>query len=203
MQIAGEEEEKANDRFRKLITLHTRTALLSDIYATAGYSHGRATQTLLQSFLGRNPNPLAELGALHRTCVWENIVLKAALTERGIDTTPSSHDLFSSLLSAAGAQDLQSTTPAGDAAGATTSAATNGATPGESSTITPPTVVTKKEEQPRDKNAKCIKHLVVQIPSSLAPFFQCELRPVFVTSSSFGSNIWLSFLSACSAVPDS
>ncbi|KAI1785481.1 hypothetical protein LXA43DRAFT_1115856 [Ganoderma leucocontextum] len=93
----GEEEEKANAKFRKLITLHTRTSLLSDIYATAGYSHGRATQTLLQSLLGRTPNPLQELGSLHRACVWENIVFKSVLSSR---TTPS-HDLLTSLLGSA------------------------------------------------------------------------------------------------------
>ena len=40
---------------------------------------------------------------------------------------------------------------------------------------TPPAnASTEKEEQLRDKNAKGIKHLTGQIPSALAPFFQCN-----------------------------
>ncbi|RDX47077.1 hypothetical protein OH76DRAFT_1406241 [Lentinus brumalis] len=179
---AGEEEEKANDRFRKLITLHTRTSLLSDIYATAGYSHGRATQTLLQSLIGR-PSALADLGALQRACVWENITLKSALSARGIDIASHPHDIFSSLLSGSGAaataQDGQVSTPAGERTADTPSgAATNGATHGEASTSSAPATSTpvKKEEQPRDKNAKGLKHLVTQIPSALGPFFQSIVR---------------------------
>ncbi|KAI0708195.1 hypothetical protein C8T65DRAFT_740208 [Cerioporus squamosus] len=180
---AGEEEEKANDRFRKLITLHTRISLLSDIYATAGYSHGRATQTLLQSLIGRTPSALGELGALQRACVWENITLKSALSARGIDISTHPHDLFSSLLSGSGAaapaQDGQAPTPVGERTADTPSgAATNGATPGEASMSSAPATSTaaKKDEQPRDKNAKGLKHLVTQIPSSLGPFFQSIVR---------------------------
>ena len=191
----GEEEEKANAKFRKLITLHTRTSLLSDIYATAGYSHGRATQTLLQSLLGRTPNPLEDLGSLHRACIWENIILKTVLSSRGIDFTPS-HDLLSSLLGSAATavHDQSSSATPGDANTSSPSTTTNGpssstgaangtppanATNGPASTepstsANTPHVAAKKEEQPRDKNAKSLKHLVSQIPTALAPFFQCK-----------------------------
>lgn len=182
------EEQEANERFRKLVTLLTRASLLSDIYATAGYSHGRATQTLLQSLLGRNPSPLPNLGALHRACVWENIVLKSALSARSIDISPSSHDIFTSLLSATGGQDAQSVTPSGErsadgalgaatanGATSTTNGATstaNGATPGEASSSLS-LLPAKKDERPSDRNARGLKHIVTQIPSSLGPFFQC------------------------------
>ncbi len=187
--IGGEEEEKANDKYRKLITLHTRSSLLSDIYATAGYSHGRATHTLLQSLLGRAPSPIPDLGALHRACVWENIVLKSALSSRGIDVT-TSQDLFSTFLSATTQdrereRDGQAATPVSERSNATThgvvpatgttaanATTTNGATPVEAPSSTPS--VTKKEDQPRDKNARGLKYIVTQIPSSLGPFFQCE-----------------------------
>ncbi|RPD73800.1 hypothetical protein L226DRAFT_488466 [Lentinus tigrinus ALCF2SS1-7] len=181
---AGEEEQKANDRFRKLITLHTRASLLSDIYATAGYSHGRATQTLLQSLIGRTPSALGDLGALQRACVWENITLKSALSARGIDVASHPHDIFSNLLAGSGAtpaQDGQTPTPAGERTGDTgtpSGVATNGATPAEPATANAPasSSAAKKEEQPRDKNAKGVKHLVTQIPSSLGPFFQSIVR---------------------------
>ena len=191
----GEEEEKATAKFWKLITLHNRTSLLSDIHATAGYLHGRATQTLLQSLLIRDPNPLQDLGAWHRACVWENIILKTVLSSRGIDFTPS-HDLLSSLLGSTNAavQELSSSSSPGivnvsspstaangassstaTANGATPAGTTNGPAPTEPSTsATTPHTAVKKEDQPRDKNAKSLKHLVSQIPSALAPFFQCK-----------------------------
>ena len=195
MSLAGEEEERANVQSRKLITLHTRVSLLSDIYASAGYSHGRATQTLLQLSLGETPNPLQELNALHRACVWENVIPKSALSVRGIDTAPQ-HDLLSFFGSAtAAAQDSSAATPSAAAStttngastststsaanGATTptptsTTATNGAAPAKPSTTTstpPANASAKKEEQPRDKNAKGFKHLTGQIPSALGSFF--------------------------------
>ena len=165
-----------------MITLHTRASLLSDIYATAGYAHGRATQTLLQSLIGRTPSALGDLGALQRACVWENITLKAALSSRGIDVSAHPHDVLSTWLSGGGATtvpDGQVPTPAAERTGdngTPSGAATNGATPAEPSTSTAPAALsaTEKEEQPRDKNAKGLKHIVTQIPSSLSPFFQCK-----------------------------
>ncbi|KAI8975845.1 hypothetical protein BD414DRAFT_580582 [Trametes punicea] len=173
---AGEQEEKVNQRFRKLITLHIRTSLLSDIYATAGYSHGRASTTLLQALLGHKPSPLTDLGSLHRTCVWENIILKAALAINGAGSTPALGASSSPSQLAPQAQEQQSSTPATAEPASeapSTSVAANGAATGDTSAATPPA---KKEEKPKDKNAAGLKHIVTQIPTSLAPFFQSVVR---------------------------
>ena len=173
--LAGKEEE-ANKRFRKIITLQTRISLLSDIYATAGYAHTRASQTLLHVMLGRSPSPLADLGALHRSFVWENIALKSALSAQGIDVAPPSHELFSSILASSTQAGQHSSTPTVEDAAAgsvgTAAPAANGASAGEPSTSAG-TPATKKEERPQDKNARALKHLAHQIPASLTPFFQC------------------------------
>ena len=191
----GEEEEKATAKFWKLITLHNRTSLLSDIHATAGYLHGRATQTLLQSLLIRHPNPLQDLGVLHRACVWENIFLKTVLSSRGINFMRS-HDLVSILLGSTNAavQELSSSSSPGivnvsslstaangassstaAAKGATTAGTTNRPAPTEPSTsTTTPPMTAKKEDQCRDKNSKSVTYLITQIPSTFAPFFQCK-----------------------------
>ncbi|KAI0326605.1 DUF913-domain-containing protein [Cubamyces sp. BRFM 1775] len=168
---AGEDEAKVNERFRKLITLHIRTSLLSDIYATAGYSHGRASTTLLQALLGPKSSPLTDLGSLHRTCVWENIVLKAALAAQEAKVeTPAAEATASP--SAPSAQEPEAATTSATARPGDAVAA-NGAATGEPSIPTPPA---KKEEKPKDKNANGLKHLVTQIPTSLAPFFQSVVR---------------------------
>ncbi|KAI0829944.1 hypothetical protein BC628DRAFT_1314795 [Trametes gibbosa] len=167
---AGEDEQKANERFRKLVTLHIRTSLLSDIYATAGYSHGRASATLLQALLGSKPSALADLGSLQRACVWENIALKAVLAVQDPSVTPSASS--SSTLQGL---DSQAPTPAGDrsAASTTTAVGTNGAPATEAAVATLPA---KKEERSKDKNANGLKHLVLQIPASLSPFFQSVVK---------------------------
>ncbi|KAH9894888.1 hypothetical protein C8Q73DRAFT_645187 [Cubamyces lactineus] len=168
---AGEDEAKVNERFRKLITLHIRTSLLSDIYATAGYSHGRASTTLLQALLGPKSSPLTDLGSLHRTCVWENIVLKAALAAQEAKVEKPAAEATSSN-SAPSTQEQETAT--GDVTARSGDAvAANGTATGEPSIATPPA---KKEEKPKDKNANGLKHLVTQIPTSLAPFFQSVVR---------------------------
>ncbi|KAI0958508.1 hypothetical protein AcV7_004312 [Taiwanofungus camphoratus] len=176
VDISGTDEESAmaNQRFRNLIKLHIRVSLLSDIYATAGYSHGRATAALLQSLTGRSSHDiLAELGALHRACVWENIVLKAGLASRGVDTgttggMPSLEAQTPSTMTLSGtpAMSQLETDPVSTANGIQA----------EISAPALPKHEPSKEEDSNQQNAKALKHLAGQIPSSLAPFFQAVVR---------------------------
>ncbi|OBZ67028.1 E3 ubiquitin-protein ligase ptr1 [Grifola frondosa] len=169
----GEPEAEANSRFRKLITLHIRTSLLSDIYATAGYSHGRATIMLLQSLVSRStPTILADLGALHRSCVWENIVLKAGLSSQGVGAPPGPTDLDSLEM-------LEDSSPTPMVPQQDSESPSAGATNGVQADSTAPTPARKepvKEDHPRERNARALKHLASQIPTSLAPFFQAVVR---------------------------
>lgn len=146
-------------------------SLLSDIYATAGYSHGRASATLLQALLGHKPSTLADIGSLHRACIWENIVLKATLSARDASATPPSVPTPS----APAGQEPPASTATGvpPAAGSFTVISANGAATATADAPAPVSFV-KKEEKPKDKNAAGLKHLVSQMPSALSPFFQCE-----------------------------
>ncbi|KAL6310318.1 hypothetical protein BKA93DRAFT_924556 [Sparassis latifolia] len=173
VDITGEEVSKANVRLRKLVTLHIRVSLLSDIYATAGYAHGRATSALLQSLVGPStPTILPELGALHRTCVWENIALKAALASQGFDVPISS---LPSLDSSAPTRMGTPTISQADADAASTGT-TNGVQGEQEQSTASSSRESTKEDSPKEQNAKVVKHLASQIPSSLAPFFQAIVR---------------------------
>ncbi|PCH43593.1 hypothetical protein WOLCODRAFT_75349 [Wolfiporia cocos MD-104 SS10] len=172
IDISADELERSNAHLRKLITLHIRTSLLSDIFSAAGYSHGRSSVSLLQSLVGQSANDiLPELGALHRACVWENIVLKAGLTSLKVDT-PLASDI-----------NADSPTPSTVTPSATVDAdpasasMTNGvvAEPSSSNDVQPGTVESAKDS-PRVLNARIFKHLASQIPTSLAPFFQSVVR---------------------------
>lgn len=151
------------------MTLHIRITLLSDVFATAGYAHGRAAIGLLQTLMNNtSPEVVTDLGALHRASIWENIVFNIGLNAKGIDVqaTPATSPLEQS--------------PARETAPETDGAVTaNGASDVngfqqhddayfEALMRKPP----PKHEGPRDKNAAALKHLTHGLPSSLAPFFQ-------------------------------
>jgi E3 ubiquitin-protein ligase HUWE1 len=166
----AEQEEEANQRFRNLVTLHIRITLLSDVFATAGYTHGRSAIGLLQSLMNNMSHQvIADLGALHRVGIWENIVLNLGLKSKGIsflrsqvsssgrnlgrlgvnlpehDDSVNPNELNGDLNSADGAEPMITTA---------------------SSSLSVPLT------GPREQNSAAIKHLTSGLPASLAPFFQ-------------------------------
>ncbi|KAJ7703165.1 hypothetical protein B0H17DRAFT_1175941 [Mycena rosella] len=169
VDITAGQELAANQTFRSLVTLHIRITLLSDVFATAGFAHGRAAIGLLQTFMSNTtPEVVKDLGSLHRATIWENIVLKAGLISKGIDiaATPSSSPLE--------ATPEQSTIPLPDPE-ATVMTSPNGV---ESEQV--PNLASlsgdSKHETSRQHNATALKHLTHGLPSSLAPFFQAMVK---------------------------
>ncbi|EJD02952.1 uncharacterized protein FOMMEDRAFT_107991 [Fomitiporia mediterranea MF3/22] len=156
VEMEDEEEfSRANAFFHKLITLHVRITLLSDVYSTAGYTHGRHAVGLLQN---TTVDIIPDLGALHRSCIWENIVLKNGLAAKGI---------ASSITPSSSTEDAASTSPA-----ATSTTQPDGQPPAES----PSKDGQKKTEGPKDRNAVALKHIASQIPNALGPFFQAVAK---------------------------
>ncbi|KAH8119411.1 hypothetical protein DFH11DRAFT_1782299 [Phellopilus nigrolimitatus] len=151
---------KGNSLFRRLLTLHIRVMLLSDVYATAGFTHGRQAVGLLQSnTLDIVPN----LGALHRVCIWENIMLKNGLAS----ITTSSATVRSP------EGDGVSTPPAIVGVAGEPPATTSSA---EQSSGSSSKDEAKKAESPKDLNALALKHVASQIPNALGPFFQAVAK---------------------------
>ncbi|KZV69516.1 hypothetical protein PENSPDRAFT_753267 [Peniophora sp. CONT] len=173
-------ERQAAETFRRIITLHVRVMLLSDVYSTVGYAHGRSALGLLQILMGRGaPEVLPELGALHRALVWENVQMKSSPT-----VAPS-----------ASAAAEPSTAPLLEPAAPVPEPVTNGhvsdeallsETPGGSTSPTPapvptdatpaptPTVETKKDED--DPALRALKQVAMHIPNALTPFFQAIIK---------------------------
>ncbi|KAF5354527.1 hypothetical protein D9757_014017 [Collybiopsis confluens] len=88
LNVTEESYDNLNFYFRNLIALHVRVTLLSDVFATAGFAHGRGAIALLQTLMNSTtPQVIADLGSLHRASIWENIVFKAALAVQGIEVT--------------------------------------------------------------------------------------------------------------------
>jgi E3 ubiquitin-protein ligase HUWE1 len=167
----GEQEEEANQRFRNLVTLHIRITLLSDVFATAGYAHGRSAIGLLQSLMNNmSPQVIADLGTLHRVGIWENIVLNLGLKSKGISLKRSP---ASSTLGGRSAGRSSVNLPEND--GSVNPNELNGdlnSPDGAEHMITTTPSVPLRLNGPREQNSAALKHLTNGLPSSLAPFFQ-------------------------------
>jgi len=106
---------------------------------------------------------LADLGALHRTSLWENIILQRGLSSKGIEL-PSTPPLAEE-----GSSDVTTTTaPATDG---TIAGVTSDANAGSVTTNAKPGQATK-HQGPRAWNASALKHITHGLPNALAPFFQ-------------------------------
>ncbi|KAF8658329.1 hypothetical protein AX16_002096 [Volvariella volvacea WC 439] len=194
VDISSGQEEQANQQFRELITLHIRITLLSDVFATAGYAHGRGAIGLLQTLMSNTSSEVInDLGRLHRMGVWENIVLSIGLNSKGIEVQSSPSD---SPLGASSQQDLALPDVGGHPV------ATNGedenlgttsvtsATPGANQPAPQASdmhwedlLLSTSQKQfrtgsvgPRDDNAAALKHLTHGLPAALAPFFQAMVK---------------------------
>ena len=92
--LTAEHQYDANIHFRQLVRLHIHISLFTEIVSHGGhggYGHGRPAISVLQTLMASKVMP--DLGAVHRACLWENIVLKAGLTSLGVDVAASPDDL--------------------------------------------------------------------------------------------------------------
>lgn len=149
----------ANNLFRRLVTLHIRLSLLSDVYTTAGFSHGRGAAVVLLPLLTGpgSSDIIPDLGALHRAFIWEHILFKTGLAAKGVSIGPASPT---------GTLSPSHASVNGDAENV----------PAAVAELQSSTTVGKeqlpKPEGPSEYNAKALKHMANQIPSSLTPLFQ-------------------------------
>ncbi|KAJ3855492.1 hypothetical protein EV368DRAFT_72228 [Lentinula lateritia] len=173
LDVTDEEYVNKNFYFRNLITLHVRVTLLSDVFSTAGYAHGRGAISLLQNLMtSTTPQVIADLGSLHRAGIWENIVLKAALAAKGIEVyqTPGASPLDQSPNHRT--IDLPVQGPSVPAS-APNGAVENGAS---TSTSTPTKETHTRHAGPKEFNATALKHITHGIPTALSPFFQAMVK---------------------------
>ncbi|KAF0392672.1 E3 ubiquitin-protein ligase HUWE1 [Gigaspora margarita] len=151
--------EEANKTFRTLITLHGYVGLLSDVYCTPVFSHGKSASSVIDAFIGTDNDVLPTLGKLHRVCVWENVILKSSVPKSWYNLPskakkPSHFPESSSSLTSALLDDADKET---------------------TDSNEPPV----NQNDRKVKNAKCLKFLVSQIPSCLTPLFQGLAKMLF------------------------
>ena len=69
--------EKANEVFRRMVSLNNLLGLLSSLYSTVGFAHGKvATAFLIALGAADSSTLITDMGKLHRAAIWQNIWLK-------------------------------------------------------------------------------------------------------------------------------
>ncbi|TPX56315.1 hypothetical protein SpCBS45565_g08434 [Spizellomyces sp. 'palustris'] len=150
--------------FRSLVALQGFIRLLSDVYCTHTLSHSKSVGAVIQTFTGDVGETLiAQFGAIYRTCVWENIVLKStvpiqwyqSVDKKSPDSRSAGAIRESSLLDVDVLDSVLEISPG-----------SNAANPEES----------VNEKDPRVKNTRYFRHLLSQIPTVLTPTLQGILK---------------------------
>ncbi|CAG8537775.1 15360_t:CDS:10, partial [Funneliformis caledonium] len=163
--------EEANKTFRSLITLHGYIGLLSDVYCTPVFSHGKNASSVIEAFVGSDSEVIPSLGKLHRTCVWENVILKSSVPKSWYASQSKPKKPFSlpeiSAISALLDESDKDITDANE----------------------PPVDQNNRQV----KNAKYFKFLVSQIPSCLTPLFQGLAKMLFTRKQPDASQKALAF----------
>lgn len=108
---------------------------------------------------------MPDLGSLHRSCIWENIVLK-----KHIEEDPSSDVGGEEEQAAAATGHAQNA--AGEGVDRPMSETLTNPAPPNAEFINTPAAGQSELQSPRKQNAQALKHVVTQIPAALAPLFQ-------------------------------
>lgn len=156
--------EEQNQRFRDLTILLSIVALLSDIYGNLTYAHGKASTSVLAVFsTPEEAKTLSQIGQLHRTCLWENILIKKLAPTSATLTTPP------------GAE--SSATPAA----APVAGSSTGGQAAEPSTEDKPEQSSSgadKEKEKPSPNRKAVQDLLASFPLNIVPVFLCKCLPI-------------------------
>ncbi|KAJ3143321.1 hypothetical protein HDU90_000079 [Geranomyces variabilis] len=161
--------------FRSLITLQGFIRLLSDIYCTHVLSHTKSVLALIQTFSGDIGSTfIARFGAIYRTCVWENLLLKDTVPKQWYETASKKTDkgqltrgsMASALLDVDVLDSVLEATPT---AASTDTAATPVATGSAAAD-------TCSDKDPRILNTRAFRHLLSQIPTVMTPTLQGILK---------------------------
>ncbi|RPB27982.1 hypothetical protein L211DRAFT_476750 [Terfezia boudieri ATCC MYA-4762] len=189
----GEDEEaerqaienvKANGTrlVKSLVTVHSFTVLLSDIFIQPIFNI-RTVMPMFQSISAHSEYEsfIPRLGALHRICVWEEILMQRSIPDTWNEATKVK----------GGASAPANAAAEGEAAAAASSAVTSGGEVQHISSVAVSKDILKdpkeaeREVVERDgktsyfRNVKTLRFLISQIPSSITPFLQGLAKSLF------------------------
>ncbi|KAJ1021615.1 hypothetical protein NDA16_003752 [Ustilago loliicola] len=201
------EAERANLAFRKLVGLCSRSHLFTDVCSISYVGHKLPSiflQTLVSS-ASSSTMSIAELGAIHRACAWENMLLKTSLppppppsTSTAVADESKADDAFQVESQGSEGQPSSSNAIGQNAASVPSSNGATGAAAQSAQMQRPsqhgvpddllqdiagtveqarPTGASQTQEQdPRQRNAAALRYVASQIPSSLISLIEETVR---------------------------
>ncbi|ORX50832.1 hypothetical protein DM01DRAFT_1090162 [Hesseltinella vesiculosa] len=162
---------KGNDLLHKFIVMNGYVSLLANLCCSSHLAHGKNGIALVNEFVsqGDKDNIIILLGELHRTMVWENILLRESVPKswynfKSTKKPDSQTDNPLGITGVDGHRQSMDGSPAADSTTALTS-----------SSAAPPTSDADKDldsKDPRIVNIKHFKIYLTEIPLALTPFFQ-------------------------------
>lgn len=154
---------------KDLVTIHSLCYLLQELFGTPVFNT-RLTLSLFQN--PENESLVPQLGALHRMCVWEEILLQNSIP----DTWNEATRVKTAAGSAAAAEE-EAALPAA-VASASAEIAGQGPKSQDEQKEAEKAAVERDGKTPWFRNVKTIRFLISQIPSSITPFLQGNVSGV-------------------------
>lgn len=148
---------------KNLVTIHSLCYLLQELFATPVFNT-RLTLSLFQT--PENETLVSQLGALHRMCVWEEILLQNSIPDTWNEATR-----VKTAGGIAAAAEEEAALPAAVASVAA-EISSQGAKSQDEQKEAEKAVVERDGKTPWFRNVKTIRFLISQIPSSITPFLQ-------------------------------
>lgn len=148
---------------KDLVTIHSLCYLLQELFATPVFNT-RITLPLFQK--PENETLVSQLGALHRMCVWEEILLQNSIPDTWNEATR-----VKTAAGIAAAAEEEAALPAA-VASAAAEIPGQGAKSQDEQKEAEKAVVERDGKTPWFRNVKTIRFLISQIPSSITPFLQ-------------------------------
>ncbi|KAI8817902.1 uncharacterized protein EV422DRAFT_196979 [Fimicolochytrium jonesii] len=162
-------KEKGQKILRTLIILQGFIRLISDIYCTHILTHSKSVSGLIQTFSGEIGSKLIKaFGALYRTCLWENLLLKEKVPKPWYQSASKKHER-SSITRGSMASSLLDVDVLDSVLDANTTGVPASNEEGASAEVS-------DSKDPRVKNTRYFKHLLSQIPTVLTPLLQGILK---------------------------
>lgn len=147
---------------KDLVTIHSLCYLLQELFATPVFNT-RLTLSLFQT--PENETLVSQLGALHRMCVWEEILLQNSIPDTWNEATR-----VKTVGGIAAAAEEEAALPA--AVVSVTAETPSHDAKSQDEKEAEKAVVERDGKTPWFRNVKTIRFLISQIPSSITPFLQ-------------------------------
>lgn len=162
----GKTREHGTEYVKSLLVVHTLVSALTTTFQSQMFntrsSHSLSSQVNLSDMYARL---IDSLGRLHRSCVWEEILLQKNMPSDWEKETRVKSSGFGAV-EADNVFQLGNAERPGDNAASNNEAATN-ATSGSSADAAVPS-----QNSARFRNTQVLRHLLSKIPPGIAPFFQ-------------------------------